>query len=287
MLISELAERTGVPVHTLKFYLRERVLPPGRTTSRTRAEYDDGHVDRVRLVRALVEHGGVGIAGVRSIVQALDAPPPSRHELLGVAHQALPPPAPAGEVSELVDALLDDLGWPVWREGPLVGALSRAVATARDCGVTLDAPTLRRYAEAMRASRRSISTSRAVRAPPPRPSGSSCSAPSSSTPSCSPCDGSPRRRPAPGGPEPEDGHDEGPVRADRAFDRCSPDGIRTRATALRGRRARPLHNGAVVVVRAVGTGRATGENLTEREGLLRNRDRPEAGSDGWGTRTRT
>ena len=26
---------------------------------------------------------------------------------------------------------------------------------------------------------------------------------------------------------------------------CSPDGIRTRATALRGRRARPLHNGAV------------------------------------------
>src|SRR5215207_3934998 len=25
---------------------------------------------------------------------------------------------------------------------------------------------------------------------------------------------------------------------------CSPDGIRTRATALRGRRARPLHNGA-------------------------------------------
>ena len=26
---------------------------------------------------------------------------------------------------------------------------------------------------------------------------------------------------------------------------CSPDGIRTRATALRGRRARPLHNGAL------------------------------------------
>jgi hypothetical protein len=27
--------------------------------------------------------------------------------------------------------------------------------------------------------------------------------------------------------------------------RCSPDGIRTRATALRGQRARPLHNGAL------------------------------------------
>ncbi len=152
MRISELAERTGVPVHTLKFYLRERVLPPGRTTSRTRAEYDEGHVDRVRLVRALVEHGGVALAGVRSIVEALDAPPPSRHELLGVAHQALPPPAPAGEVSDLVRTLLDDLGWPVWRDGPLVGALSRAVAVARDCGVPLDARMLRRYAEAMRSA---------------------------------------------------------------------------------------------------------------------------------------
>ncbi len=30
------------------------------------------------------------------------------------------------------------------------------------------------------------------------------------------------------------------------FASCSPDGIRTRATALRGRRARPLHNGAKV-----------------------------------------
>ena len=35
----------------------------------------------------------------------------------------------------------------------------------------------------------------------------------------------------------------------------SPDGIRTRATALRGRRARPLHNGAVAagVTTAEGT----------------------------------
>ena len=31
---------------------------------------------------------------------------------------------------------------------------------------------------------------------------------------------------------------------------CSPDGIRTRATALRGRRARPLHNGAVPSTRS-------------------------------------
>ena len=37
--------------------------------------------------------------------------------------------------------------------------------------------------------------------------------------------------------------------------RCSPDGIRTRATALRGRRARPLHNGAVHPTRPLLSGR--------------------------------
>ena len=38
MRISDLAETTGVPVHTLKYYLREGLLMPGEATSRTRAE---------------------------------------------------------------------------------------------------------------------------------------------------------------------------------------------------------------------------------------------------------
>jgi DNA-binding transcriptional MerR regulator len=149
MRISELAETTGVPVHTLKYYLREGLLMPGEATSRTRAEYGAGHVERVRLVRALVEHGGVGIAGVHSILSALAAPPPSRHELLGVAHCALPTPGDQGPVSEEVTDLVAELGWPVWREAPAVRALSAAVAAARAAGVPLSAESLRRYAEAM------------------------------------------------------------------------------------------------------------------------------------------
>ena len=61
------------------------------------------------------------------------------------------------------------------------------------------------------------------------------------------------------------GRDEGPVRW-TGPSRRSPDGIRTRATALRGRRARPLHNGAVLTTRAYSQ--------------ARNGSR-------WGTRTRT
>jgi DNA-binding transcriptional MerR regulator len=149
MRISELAEVTGVPVHTLKYYLREGLLMPGEATSRTRAEYGSEHVERVRLVRALVEHGGVGIAGVRAILEALAAPPPSRHELLGVAHCALPTPGDDGPVSEDVAALVAELGWRVLPQAPAVRALSAAVAAARGAGIPLPPETLRGYAEAM------------------------------------------------------------------------------------------------------------------------------------------
>ncbi len=150
MRISELAERTGVPVHTLKYYLREGLLMAGHATSRTRAEYGAEHVDRVRLVRALVENGRVPIVSVRAVVEALDAPPPRTHDLLGVAHCALPAPPSSGEVSLEVAALLDTLGWHVGPDAPALATLSDAVATARANGVPLAPTHLRTYADAMR-----------------------------------------------------------------------------------------------------------------------------------------
>jgi DNA-binding transcriptional MerR regulator len=166
MRISELAETTGVPVHTVKYYLREGLLMPGEATSRTRAEYGPEHVERVRLVRALVEHGGVGIAGVRAILTALAAPPPSRHELLGVAHAALPTPGDDGPVSDEVSALVADLGWGVCAGAPATRALTAAVAAARAAGVPVSGETLRRYAEAM-AEVAAVDVDMALSAPDP------------------------------------------------------------------------------------------------------------------------
>ncbi|GMA88788.1 hypothetical protein GCM10025868_40380 [Angustibacter aerolatus] len=47
-----------MPVATVKYYLREGLLPPGTPTSRTQAQYDEEHVRRLRLVRALLDVGG-------------------------------------------------------------------------------------------------------------------------------------------------------------------------------------------------------------------------------------
>ena len=149
MRISELSAASGVPVHTLKYYLREGLLMPGEASSRTRAEYGPEHLERVRLVRALVEHGGVGIAGVRAVLSALSAPPPSRHEFLGVAHCALPTAGDDAPPSAEVTKLLEELGWHVWPEAPAPRALGAALAAARDAGVVIDPTHLRRYAAAM------------------------------------------------------------------------------------------------------------------------------------------
>jgi DNA-binding transcriptional MerR regulator len=147
--ISELSEATGVPVHTLKYYLREGILMPGRPTSRTRAEYDAEHVERVRLVRALVEQGGVAIAGVRAILDALAAPPPSRHDLFGVASCAMPTPAADHPVDADAVALVEGLGWHVAPDAPAMRSLSAALRAAEGAGVGLSPVVLRQYAEAV------------------------------------------------------------------------------------------------------------------------------------------
>ncbi|WP_270888564.1 MerR family transcriptional regulator [Pedococcus sp. 5OH_020] len=147
MRISELSERSGVAVATVKYYLREGLLPAGRSVGATRAEYDETHLARLRLVRALVE-AGVSVAQARRVMEALDSPPTSRHDLLGKAQYALPAPHADVEVSPEVRSLLVDLGWSVSPDAPALHSLTGAVEAARAAGVPVSPTTLRSYARA-------------------------------------------------------------------------------------------------------------------------------------------
>lgn len=53
--ISELAEGAGVPVATVRHYLREGLLPEGRKTSRNMAYYPPELIERIRLIKVLQE----------------------------------------------------------------------------------------------------------------------------------------------------------------------------------------------------------------------------------------
>lgn len=148
MQISQLSAETGVSIPTLKYYLREGLLPPGEATSTTRASYAASHVERVRLVRALVQAAGLSIADIRKVLAAVDDPPEARHELLGVAHHALPSPGLDAAVSDEVSDLVDKLGWQVRSDAPALRSLTALVAAARAAGVPLPGERLTAYAQA-------------------------------------------------------------------------------------------------------------------------------------------
>lgn len=155
MRISELERVTGVPVASIKYYLREGLLPPGATTAPNQADYGDVHVHRMRLIRALREVGGLGIAQVRGILAAIDDPDLPLHHLLGVAHRALGPAIDTGlpaddelEARADVDLFLNGLGWKVGADAPARRTLGDALAALRRLGRAGGAEVFLPYAEA-------------------------------------------------------------------------------------------------------------------------------------------
>ncbi|MGO2518773.1 MAG: MerR family transcriptional regulator [Microbacterium sp.] len=151
MRISELSQRSGLPIATLKFYIREGMLPRGEATSATRAEYGEEHLARLRLIAALADVRELPLTRVKEILALIDDPDPDPISALGRAVGALPP---------YIDNNLDD--FPLAREAietlgltydPLFTAvpqLENALRALQHAGLDTDPTTLRRYAGAMR-----------------------------------------------------------------------------------------------------------------------------------------
>ncbi len=139
-----------MPVATIKFYLRERLLPEGRLTSATQAQYDDAHLHRLRLIRALLGPGGLSVARARDVIGHLEDPPEATHDLLGVAHATVTPIAPADLDLAEVHALMRRWGWRVEaKDCDTQAMLARSLAAVRDAGLELPEEALDRYAEQM------------------------------------------------------------------------------------------------------------------------------------------
>ena len=115
MLMSELATAAGVPVATVKYYLREGLLPPGRATGPRRSDYDESHVRRLRLLWMLREVGGVPVATLRRIIEAVDDDVAAAHVRVCRISDALTPelPGPAAGAAprEMVATAMAEVGW--------------------------------------------------------------------------------------------------------------------------------------------------------------------------------
>ncbi len=68
--ISELAERSDVPVATVRHYLREGLLPEPVKTSRNMAYYPPEFADRIRLIKRLQEQRFMPLKVIRELLDS-------------------------------------------------------------------------------------------------------------------------------------------------------------------------------------------------------------------------
>lgn len=146
MRISDLSRQAGVSIATIKFYLREGLLPPGTATGRNQATYGETHLRRLELIRAFTQIGQLDLTTVRQLLAAIEDKHQPLPQLYELVDQVRSTPEPAkGASTDLhgaqsdVDTFLDDLGWRVATDAPARERLTEVIATLRrlgcECGV--------------------------------------------------------------------------------------------------------------------------------------------------------
>ncbi|MFC7305815.1 MerR family transcriptional regulator [Streptomyces monticola] len=154
MRVGELSRRTGVPVPTIKYYVREGLLPPGELTSPNQASYTDTHERRLRLIRALLDVGGLKVAAIAEVLRAVDDPGRPVHKVLGAATERLGArhaehdDQEAAEAGAAVGELIERRGWRTDKSSPAAADLARALAAMGRLGHGAFREVLDDYAEA-------------------------------------------------------------------------------------------------------------------------------------------
>lgn len=155
MRISELCRRSGVSVPTIKFYLREGLLPSGIPTGRNQADYGEQHLRRLRFIRTLTGVGGLDLASVRGILAAIDDDQVSLVEAYQVLDRAidLDCAASVGSVAvasarEDVEALVESMGWGRHASANGQEVLAEVLASLRLLGCEADASFFAPFARA-------------------------------------------------------------------------------------------------------------------------------------------
>ncbi|WP_424887300.1 MerR family transcriptional regulator [Streptomyces sp. XH2] len=166
MKISELSRTTGVPVASIKYFRRQGLMPAGKATAATLAEYGQEHVQRLRLIKALTTLGGLSIAATRDVLTAVDQAH-STESALGAVSYALPVPvaeSPVGDADREAEigsaaeaevaALIAAMDWQAPGTSPHVQGLTAALRELKRLDADYRPGELAAYAELARAAAR-------------------------------------------------------------------------------------------------------------------------------------
>src|SRR5699024_4840120 len=154
MRMAELSRRSGMSVATIKYYLREGLLHPGRRTSVNQAVYDHDHLRRLGLIRALTAVAGLPLSTVRKVVDAvstsvtdIDAMAVTQDALVAEASADADDRSPVGP-KPVLDRIVAERGWTCEPASPAYRAAERAIAQLEAEGLSEVLERLDEYAEA-------------------------------------------------------------------------------------------------------------------------------------------
>lgn len=136
MHVREVGAAAGVSVALVKFYVREGLLHPGRRDSVNSTTYDESHVLRVRLIRALVEGGRLSLAHVRELLDVIDDPELPVDAVVRDAHRAVTrvEQRPSDAAIAIVRDAVEDNGWHISPDNPGILQCASVIDTARAVG---------------------------------------------------------------------------------------------------------------------------------------------------------
>jgi len=72
MTISELSSLAAIPLSTIKFYIRQSLLPGPRKTRGTKAYYDSTHLHRLRLIKKIQTEGNLPLSKIKEILDMIE-----------------------------------------------------------------------------------------------------------------------------------------------------------------------------------------------------------------------
>lgn len=133
MRVSELSRRSGVPLPTIKFYIREKLLPAGTATAKNQADYTEEHLARLALIRSLRDDAGLSIDAIGRALRAADS---AKRDFIAAAIDALQRPSNTGvsersaafrEAQEVILSLCAERGWNLERAELSVRDAARAL----------------------------------------------------------------------------------------------------------------------------------------------------------------
>jgi DNA-binding transcriptional MerR regulator len=152
MRLAELCTRSGVPATTIKYYLRLGLLPAGDRQSSTWSDYDESHLRRLALIRALIDVAGLPLDAVHRVLEVVTNEAVPLHQALGTAQWLLSPRAaeePTVESCERVSALLSRHNWELASDSPHRRVLAAALDRLDRLAFPAPDALLDQYAEAL------------------------------------------------------------------------------------------------------------------------------------------